>query len=133
LLPHVKPAKNEALELSGPNPLRRRGISVQSSTKDSLIISLGHPLGIDYSTETTHTVLLSIQPKVFDQVQFPDAVPIAIGIGRGKVQQKKCTASKSAVLSLPTGPKDSLGAGRFITFFAQAKKVEQYASRQKVE
>jgi hypothetical protein len=70
--------------------------------------------------------LLGVQPKVFDQVQFLDA-----DFGGGNIQQGKCAASKSAVLSLPTLPTGRQAAGRFVTFFAQAKKVKQDASRQK--
>ena len=50
-----------------------------------------HSLGIGSSTEMTHTVLLVVQPKVFDLVQFLNA-----DFGRGNVPERKCSASKSA-------------------------------------
>jgi len=47
--------------------------------------------GTDSSIERTPTVLLIVQLQVFDLVQF-----LTADFGRGKVQQRKCSASKSA-------------------------------------
>ena len=44
--------------------------SVRDSSPKALFLNLfAHPLGIEYSTETTHAVLLVAQLKVFDAVQ----------------------------------------------------------------
>jgi hypothetical protein len=61
--------------------------------KTSFTIGLGNPPdsyrdGIGSSTETTHTALLGVQPKVFDQVQF-----LGADFGGGNIQQRQCAAS----------------------------------------
>jgi hypothetical protein len=76
----------------------------ESSTETAFILVFEHPLGIRCSTGRIHTVLPVAQPKVFEGVLF----------GRRFWPRKWWRKEISGI---------KIGCAFFVTFFAQAKKV----------
>jgi hypothetical protein len=54
-----------------------------------MIKTLGHPLGIGCSTESNHSVLLVIQPQVFERVMFGTAIFGRVVFERGNIPHQK--------------------------------------------
>jgi hypothetical protein len=73
-----------------------------------------HLLGIGSATEGTHTVLLVVQPKVFGRGLF----------GR-RFWLRKCAGKEIFRIKI--------GCAFFVTFFAQAKKVNELAKQCAIE
>ena len=78
---------------------------LRSSTQTSCIIYLEHPRGTECTTERIHTVLLVIRSKVIDVVMF-------------------LTPISAEEMSSADSYRIEIGCAFFVTFFAQAKKVE---------